>query len=168
MNNTVLFLCNSLRYYNDVINAIGGSRNDIDVWQCEDDLEAIYTLPEIKKRMPAAIIALPVTGKDLARMIKIPVVLLDPSPLDFLDAFLIAKQYSPKSIPYIGYAHLSLLEALDQLEQVLDAEIKLWAYNNHEEREKVLAEIPRKTTDLAVVTSELVEATVKCNRGRPL
>lgn len=168
MNNNVLFLCNSLRYYNGVINAIGGPSNNIDVWQCADDLDAIYTLPEIKKRMPAAIIALPVTGKDLAQMINIPVVLLDPSPLDFLDAFLIAKQYSPNIIPYIGYAHLSLLEDLDQLEQVLDAEIKLWAYTNHEEREKVLAEIPRRTTDLAVVTSELVEATVKRNRGRAI
>ena len=168
LSSTVLFFCNSLRYYNGVINAIGGSRNNVDVLQCEDDLEAIHALPEIKKRMPAAIIALPVTGKELRRMLNIPVVLLEPSPLDFLEAFLVAKQYSPNVITYIGYAHLALLEDLELLEQVLNAEIKLWAYTNFEEREKVLAEIPRQITDVAVVTSELVAATIQRNRGRAI
>ncbi len=168
MSSTVLFFCNSLRYYNGVMNAIGGSRNNVDVLQCEDDLDAVHALPEIKKRMPAAIIALPVTAKELARMLPIPVVPLEPSPLDFLEAFLVAKQHSPNVIPYIGYAHLALLEDLELLERVLDAEIKLWAYTNFEERGKVLAEIPRQVTDLAVVTSELVAATVQRNRGRAI
>ena len=168
MSNTVLFFCNSLRYYNGVMNAIGGSRNNVDVLQCEDDLDAVHALPEIKRRMPAAIIALPVTAKELARMLPIPVVPLEPSPLDFLEAFLAAKQYSPDAIPYIGYAHLALLEDRELLERVLNAEIKLWAYTNFEEREQVLAEIPRQATDLAVVTSELVAATVQRNRGRTI
>lgn len=168
MSSTVLFFCNSLRYYNGVMNAIGGSRNNVDVLQCEDDLDAVHALPEIKKRMPAAIIALPVTAKELARMLPIPVVPLEPSPLDFLEAFLVAKQYSPDVIPYIGYAHLALLEDLELLERVLDAEIKLWAYTNFEERKKVLEEIPRQITDVAVVTSELVAATVQRNRGRAI
>ena len=136
--------------------------------QCADDLEAIHALPEVRKRKPAAIVALPVTGKELARMINTPVVLLDPAPLDFLEAFWVAKQYSPHVIPYIGYAHHALLDDLDQLEQMLDAEIKLWTYTDNEERKKVLARIPHRSIDLAVVTSDSVGETVQRNRGRAI
>ena len=168
MSSTVMFLCNSLRYFNGVISAVGGSSKDIDILQCADDLEAIHALPEIRKRDPAAIVALPVTGKELARMTNTPVVLLDPAPLDFLEAFLHAKQYSPHVIPYIGYAHHSLLDDLHQLELMLDAEIKLWTYTDNEERKKVLARIPHRSIDLAVVTSDSVGETVQRNRGRAI
>lgn len=168
MNSTVMFLCNSLRYFNGVISAVGGSSKNIDVLQCADDLEAIHALPEVRKRNPAAIVALPVTGKELAGMISTPVVLLDPAPLDFLEAFLVAKQYSPHVIPYIGYAHHSLLDDLHQLELMLDAEIKLWTYTDNEERKKVLARIPHRAIDLAVVTSDSVGALVQSNRGRAI
>lgn len=168
MNNTIMFLCNSLRYFNGVVNAVGGSRKDIDILQCDDDLEAVHILPEINRRKPAVIVALPVTGKELARMISTPIVLIDPAPLDFLETFLIAGQHSPGVISYIGYAHHALLDDLDQLERVLDAEVKLWVYANNEEREKVLAEIPHRSIDLAVVTSDSVGTAIQRNQGRAL
>ena len=137
MSENILFICNSIQGYNEV-KAIEDENDNIEILEYNRDLGLSYILSKIKHECPKAVIALPMTGNEISLEVDIPVVLLDPGALDFLEAFFIAKNYCNEAINFIGFAHPTLLENLSQFEQILEIKINTFTYKNASQKEKLL------------------------------
>lgn len=166
MSDSILFLWNYLQVYEEVVE-VKREYDNIELLKCDPELVLTNILPQIKKISPRAIIAMPITGNLISSKIDIPVIILYPGSLDFLEAFIEASRFSNK-ISYIGHSLPFLEEYFPRLESYLGIKINKYLYEGPSQRERILNGVPEEDKEVAVVTGDFVKRSIQERGGKAL
>ncbi len=152
MSSSILFFCPSQQTEDEVVKAAEELKQDVAVYQAWYP-EALKIVQDEAHREAKAVIALPVTAKAISENTDIPVISLNPTSLDLLEAFSNARTYS-NEISYIGFFFPALRDALPRIQEFLGVHIQIYSYSRPDQRDSIVRRALQENTRVAVVTGD--------------
>jgi PAS domain S-box-containing protein len=166
MSSSVFVFCPSQNTADEVLGAADELKQDVAVYQAWFP-EALDLLKEKASHETKAVMALPVTAKAISENTTIPVVSLNPSSLDLLQAFSDARKYS-KEISYIGFFFPALRDALPRIQDFLGVRIQIYGYSKPDQRDEIVHKALQEKTRVAVVTGDQGRTAVEQCGGKAI
>lgn len=163
MSSPIIFFCPTKQLSDDVKKTAAEFQEDVEVFQAWYP-EALELARRQKSKNAKAIIALPVTAGAITGNVNIPVISLNPTSLDLLEAFSQARTYA-NEIAYIGFFFPALQDVLPRIEQFLGVRVQIFSYTKPDQREEIFQKALQSNSKIAVVTGDQGKKAVEQSGG---
>ena len=150
MSGPIIFICPYKEMCDEVSKVGKELQEDVETIHALSS-EAIDIVSSEKYKEAKAIVALPITCREIAEKVSIPVIAFYPTSFDLLEAFYQARSYADE-ISYIGFFFPALQDDLSRIEQFLGIRVHVFSYTRSEEREERVQEALQQKTKIAIVT----------------